>query len=368
VAAIDQKKQRILVHEADAFKGGAGLEELRMELTNVSHRIAIFSDDKSVIKWFRLVDFQLQSLQLIVQQMLMSTPKYRNKTEPLELYIPGSILDKPLAFPHQVVLYASRHNPGAAEAAEELRVTYNQVRWTDTPPLSFQMSQSQRRLKLPARQKRYTSSSRRSQQEDTPPSDRLSNVHPTTGAALAPGASTRELVPAITGPPHASQRTSSADHSDPATPLASHFLLYLNRHTYCGPEGASLETEIKKAWAAKLKIVLLHEKDNARGGCEFETFLLTTAQCLIEEGLYRRQLATPFEGDETHRKVSRALFAKALGGKVSSGMGMSRMRSHLVREGASSAPTTPSSKSRVQSILQRESLPSSPRTLHGVGV
>jgi len=82
VAAIDLKKPRIVVHEADTLKGGAGLEELRMELTDVSHRNAIFSDDKSVIRWFRLADFQVQSLLLIVQQMLTSSPTYRNKAEP----------------------------------------------------------------------------------------------------------------------------------------------------------------------------------------------------------------------------------------------------------------------------------------------
>ena len=104
VAAINQKKPHIIVHEADTFKGGATLEELQIELTNVTHRMAIFADNKTVISWYRLAEFQLQSLLLIVQQMLMSSPTYRKKTEPLKLYIPGSILDKPLVFPHPVVL------------------------------------------------------------------------------------------------------------------------------------------------------------------------------------------------------------------------------------------------------------------------
>ena len=108
VAAIDLKKPRILVHEADTLKGGATLEELRMELTNVSHRIAIFSDDKCVIRWFRLVEFQYQSLLLVVQQMLMASPTYRQKTEPLKLTIPGSIMAKPLVFPYRVELCECR--------------------------------------------------------------------------------------------------------------------------------------------------------------------------------------------------------------------------------------------------------------------
>ena len=109
--------------------------------------------------------------------------------------------------------------------------------------------------------------------------------------------------------------------SPPRLSMASHFLLYLNQQTYGGSEGASLEQQIRRAWDAKLKIVMIHEKDPGRGGCEFSNFFLTTPQKLIEDGLYS-QIAIPFEGGDGHRNVSRALLAKALGGKVSSGLEM----------------------------------------------
>ena len=111
VAAIEQRKPRILVHEADPAKGGAGLEELRNELKSTDHRNAIFPEGFTTVKWSRLADFQLQSLTLIVEQMLMSSPTYRGEAGRLKPYIPGSILDKPLVFPHPVVLCECRAVP-----------------------------------------------------------------------------------------------------------------------------------------------------------------------------------------------------------------------------------------------------------------
>ena len=108
VATIKQRKPRILVHEADPAKGGAGLEELRNELKDTEHRKALFPEGHSVITWSRLADFQLQSLLMIVEQMLMSSPTSTDEAERRELYIPGSILDKPLVFPRPVVLCKCR--------------------------------------------------------------------------------------------------------------------------------------------------------------------------------------------------------------------------------------------------------------------
>eukprot|EP00966_Prymnesium_polylepis_P191964 4448524-Prymnesium_polylepis.2 len=129
-------------------------------------------------------------------------------------------------------------------------------------------------------------------------------------------------------------------------PLVSHFLLYLNRHTFGESEGELLAREIRSAWDAKLNIVLLHEKDPARGGCEFNTFFLTTPHNLIEEGLYRQQLATPFEADEAHRKVSRSLLAKALGAKVSVLRGMDTLQNVSVQRKLTQRSSSMRSSSR----------------------
>jgi hypothetical protein len=76
--------------------------------------------------------------------------------------------------------------------------------------------------------------------------------------------------------------------------------------------GSSLdESGVGSASADKIQIVLVHEADPAKGGCEFGTFFGTTPQGLINEGIYKDiaiALHTP-----PHRAVSLALVAQALG-------------------------------------------------------
>ena len=76
--------------------------------------------------------------------------------------------------------------------------------------------------------------------------------------------------------------------------------------------GSSLdERGAGAASADKIRIVLVHEADLAKGGCEFGTFFGTTPQGLIDEGIYKDiaiALHTP-----PHRAVSLALVAQALG-------------------------------------------------------
>ena len=63
--------------------------------------------------------------------------------------------------------------------------------------------------------------------------------------------------------------------------------------------------------ADKIRIVLVHDNEPSKGGCEFGTFFATTPQGLIEEGIYKEiaiALHTP-----PHRDVSLALVAQALG-------------------------------------------------------
>ena len=76
--------------------------------------------------------------------------------------------------------------------------------------------------------------------------------------------------------------------------------------------GSSLdERGAGTASADKIRIVLVHEADPAKGGCEFGTFFGTTPQELIDEGIYKEiaiALHTP-----PHRDVSLALVAQALG-------------------------------------------------------
>ena len=118
-------------------------------------------------------------------------------------------------------------------------------------------------------------------------------------------------------------------------------LLYLNKDTWVVPPGvlehdvraagfgvglvrmASKLLELRRtgsglnergagaASAGKIRIVLVHEADPAKGGCDFGTFFGTTPQGLIDEGIYKDiaiALHTP-----PHRAISLALVAQALG-------------------------------------------------------
>ena len=69
--------------------------------------------------------------------------------------------------------------------------------------------------------------------------------------------------------------------------------------------------EVKATLEQEKPILLMHEADPAKGGCDFGTFFGTTPQGLIDEGIYKDiaiALHTP-----PHRAISLALVAQALG-------------------------------------------------------
>jgi len=87
-------------------------------------------------------------------------------------------------------------------------------------------------------------------------------------------------------------------------------LLYLNKDTWV-EQGEVLERDVRAARKAGLKVVMVHENDKEKGGCEFREFFGTTPQELIDDGIYSDiaiALHTP-----PHRAVSLALVGKALG-------------------------------------------------------
>jgi hypothetical protein len=244
----------------------------------------------------------------------------------------------------------SRHNPGASEAAEEMVGKYTQVSWTDVRPPSFgvgarRCSRLSREIAIGTRRvvRKWSNaqpssldpSIQRSALENIPSRKlsailrRTASTSQVAGVSLIrhfsssrrlklqprPSAERLQKLQRVTGTPGASGARPVADRA----PSASHFLLYLNRQTHAGSDGAALAREIRHAWDANMKIVIIHERDPARGGCEFRDVFLTTPQDLIDDGLYR-QLAVPFEGGAAHREVSRALLAEALDAEVSKGL------------------------------------------------
>lgn len=90
------------------------------------------------------------------------------------------------------------------------------------------------------------------------------------------------------------------------------FLLYLNRHTFVGHAGESLAREVSHALNNNLNIVMLHENDRRRAGCEFGHFLKTTPRELIDLGLYGPIALAMYP--MPHREVSLTLVAQTLGG------------------------------------------------------
>ena len=94
---------------------------------------------------------------------------------------------------------------------------------------------------------------------------------------------------------------STAEEADDAT----HMLLYLNEETWSDER---LAEQVKKARADKLKIVMAHENDPDKGGCEFSKFFETTPQELIAGGLYNGDLARacyPGRHHEVHACAAR---------------------------------------------------------------
>merc|ERR1719469_1691127 len=122
-------------------------------------------------------------------------------------------------------------------------------------------------------------------------------------------------------------------------------LLYLNKDTWV-EHGEALERDVRAARKLKtdLKVLMVHENDEEKGGCEFGDFFGTTPQELIEGGIYSDiaiALHTP-----PHRAVSLALVAQALGATEKQGR-LSRSLSSALSMASSSSFSLP--KGRVSS-------------------
>ena len=111
-----------------------------------------------------------------------------------------------------------------------------------------------------------------------------------------------------------SELQGNASTSTASSSCDVHFLLYLNANTFLDAAGVQLAEELRNARAAKMPIVMCHENDLERDGCEFRRFFETTPQDLIDDGLYKALAFAAYPGME-HRAASLALLAKALGAK-----------------------------------------------------
>jgi len=95
---------------------------------------------------------------------------------------------------------------------------------------------------------------------------------------------------------------------------ATHFLLYLNDQAYLKDEGVKLANELRAAHGKEsaVKVVMVHENDDARGGCEFSLFFQgRTPQDLMHGGIYNDLALALYSGP--FWPVSVALVAGVLG-------------------------------------------------------
>lgn len=269
------------MHEADEDRGGMPLHVLREDFESVRPEASakLFSDSTPIIRWHRVQDYQLMSLQMAAELVVHEMPSYCNLKQPPKLFLRGSILLKSFRFKVKPVVYVSTNNPGAMEMADELYGKYGAAGLT----ISRQM---------PPEFTAYD----------------ISNMQPEEDEASAdysPGK--------IRGP-------LSSAHSTACT----HMLLYLCKETFVGDAGRRLAHEIREAKRLSLRIVMVHECDPDKNGCPFAQFFRTTPEDLIAGGLYGA-IANAFH-QQPHRQISLASVAVSFGAVESKSTLLGKLR------------------------------------------
>ena len=103
-----------------------------------------------------------------------------------------------------------------------------------------------------------------------------------------------------------SSSISSAEQLD-----ATVMLLYLNGQTYLGDAGELLGTELLAVQKAGCSILMMHENDPCKGGCEFRVYFDgRTPSELLQGGIYETLAISLFSG--AYQPVSIALAIRAL--------------------------------------------------------
>ena len=81
--------------------------------------------------------------------------------------------------------------------------------------------------------------------------------------------------------------------------------LYLNQEVFEHDVEGLLTGMLKRAIDQGIEIILLHELDPERKGCEFDNFFHQTPMELLEEPykIYSRGIAVPLHGYEDYREI-----------------------------------------------------------------
>ena len=226
VASIEQGKPLVLVQEQQEDKGGGPLELLKAECRDDEMREAIF-DGRTPIAWHRISHFQNLTLKLIATEMLRNGPRFR-------------------------VSLSERLSAGNAPENLVL-VQHGEVKVS--------------KLSLPQPLVLWCSAGNPGAAEVA---EELVTSMVSNGAAIR----VVDTVPDV-------QALKKNEKS-------AVMLLYLNKDTWV-EQGEVLERDVRAArqLQADLKVVVVHENDEEKGGCEFGDFFDTTPQELIDDGIYR---------------------------------------------------------------------------------
>ena len=202
--------------------------------------------------------------------------KRRGKELGSDLFIPGEITEHPLLFVERTTIFVSRYNPGAQALAEEMTAKYtNLVIKAPRRHSSLHQAQDPLRQELGALEHQTTAT----EAELTSGVERLKQK-------LNIGKKKNEF-----------------------------FFIYLRSDTWVGEAGVWLQAQVEAARDAGTRIVLAHENDMDKGGCEFGLFFKTTPRELIDADLYGKIAVAMHPGP--HRAVSYCLLAKELGARRS---------------------------------------------------
>ena len=271
-AAIDKDKPAMCTLEPDPEKGGGPLQKMKNEvLDNTRLHDAVFDAKRLVTAWYRIAEFQLISLKQIAEFTLLQTPAY-SQLEHLPLFVPGELLQAPLEFSNSHAgLYVSTNNPGARALAAELEAAYPSVKVaTSIRDVGYFL--------LYLNEDTYSGSA---------------------GTQLA--GEVRAAVRAAS--PHEEEAPSQTSRGSRARTL---------RDARASCTVQSRVPRKKRTANPGIQIVIVHENDPVRGGCAFSHFFESTPADLIQDGLYATLALAAYPG-KSHRSVSMALLAKALG-------------------------------------------------------
>ena len=312
--ALELNKKIVLVHESDFSKGGVDLETLRAECPRELVDSVFGAPDKprEIIEWRRVKEFQNVSLVRIAQALVRATPlfapekawRHRTHNRQVELFLPNAITENlPLPRP-ATVLVSPMNGPvnggyGAAAVAEMLVANIGAlIQNGRVDPRKKQ----QGKAVMPKQVIKIT--------DDVG----LLNCVEESEAKVDVDVST-SFTRMSSHRPKASSLPRPIPREVRESGRPTHMLLYLNKNMFNGDTGMHLANHVRKAMESGMSMLLVHETVPERNGCEFDHFLFTTPEDLLDLGIYST-LASPLYSVEGEIEVGFVMLYRALTGSV----------------------------------------------------